>query len=121
MLLRGLILAFAPEPNMKPAGFVFFNHVADTQAPKVILIVGSMSNLASDVLQAAAGNHFRDRIQSMPAIRFIETRQGVQHMAARLCPRVSLCSPCAARNYDAGQEATYSRVSPRTRRQQPRH
>ena len=76
-------------------GFVFVIdlqvqiHVADTQAPKVISIVGSMSNLVSEVLQAAVGNHFRDRIQSMPAIRFIETRQGVQeeafqHIAGKL-------------------------------------
>ncbi len=56
-------------------------HVADTQAPKVISIVGTMSNLVSEVLQAAVGNHFRDKIQSMPAIRFIETRQQVQEEA----------------------------------------
>jgi regulator of protease activity HflC (stomatin/prohibitin superfamily) len=56
-------------------------HVADTQAPKVISIVGTMGNLVSEVLQAAVGNHFRDKIQSMPAIRFIETRQQVQEEA----------------------------------------
>ena len=56
-------------------------HVADTQAPMVISIVGSMKNLVNEVLQAAVGNHFRDKIQSMPAIRFIETRQGVQEEA----------------------------------------
>jgi regulator of protease activity HflC (stomatin/prohibitin superfamily) len=76
-------------------GFVFVIdlqvqiHVADTQAPKVISIVGSMSNLVSEVLQAAVGNHFRDKMQSMPAIRFIETRQQVQeeafeHIAGKL-------------------------------------
>jgi regulator of protease activity HflC (stomatin/prohibitin superfamily) len=58
-------------------------HVADTQAPKVISIVGTMTNLVSEVLQAAVGNHFRDRMQSMPAIRFIETRQTVQEEAYR--------------------------------------
>jgi len=58
-------------------------HVADTQAPKVISIVGTMSNLVSEVLQSAVGNHFRDKIQSMPAIRFIETRQLVQEEAFR--------------------------------------
>jgi uncharacterized membrane protein YqiK len=56
-------------------------HVADTEAPKVISIVGSMRNLVNEVLQAAVGNHFRDKIQSMPAIRFIETRQQVQEEA----------------------------------------
>jgi regulator of protease activity HflC (stomatin/prohibitin superfamily) len=68
-------------------GFVFVIdlqvqiHVADTQAPKVISIVGTMRNLVSEVLQAAVGNHFRDKMQSMPAIKFIETRQAVQEEA----------------------------------------
>ncbi|MCX6556253.1 MAG: SPFH domain-containing protein [Candidatus Aminicenantes bacterium] len=56
-------------------------HVPDTKAPKVISIVGTMTNLVNEVLQAAVGNHFRDKLQSMPAIRFIETRQGVQEEA----------------------------------------
>lgn len=56
-------------------------HVADTKAPKVISIVGSMANLVSEVLQAAVGNHFRDKMQSMPAVKFIETRQKVQEEA----------------------------------------
>lgn len=56
-------------------------HVADTEAPKVISIVGTMQNLVNEVLQAAVGNHFRDKLQSMPAIRFIETRQQVQEEA----------------------------------------
>lgn len=56
-------------------------HVADTRAPKVISIVGTMSNLVNEVLQAAVGNHFRDKIQSMAAIKFIETRQQVQEQA----------------------------------------
>lgn len=30
------------------------------------------------MLQAAVGNHFRDKLQSMEAIRFIEMRQQVQ-------------------------------------------
>ncbi len=33
------------------------------------------------MLQAAVGNHFRDKLQSMPAIKFIETRQQVQESA----------------------------------------
>ena len=53
-------------------------HVPDTKAPRVISMVGTMRNLVNEVLQAAVGNHFRDKLQSMPAIRFIETRQLVQ-------------------------------------------
>jgi uncharacterized membrane protein YqiK len=65
-------------------GFVFkFDlqvqiHVPDTKAPRVISSVGTMYNLVNEVLQAAVGNHFRDKLQSMPAIKFIETRQDVQ-------------------------------------------
>jgi SPFH domain / Band 7 family len=58
-------------------------HVPDTRAPRVISMVGSMRNLVNEVLQAAVGNHFRDNLQSMPAIRFIETRQQVQQEAFR--------------------------------------
>jgi regulator of protease activity HflC (stomatin/prohibitin superfamily) len=56
-------------------------HVPDTEAPKVISIVGTMLNLVNEVLQAAVGNHFRDKLQSMPAIDFIEKRQAVQEQA----------------------------------------
>lgn len=56
-------------------------HVADTQAPKVILTVGTINNLIDEVLQAAVGNHFRDTLQAMPAIGFIERRQEVQRKA----------------------------------------
>ncbi len=56
-------------------------HVPDTKAPKVISIVGTMANLVNEVLQAAVGNHFRDKLQSMPAVMFIETRQEVQQQA----------------------------------------
>jgi hypothetical protein len=56
-------------------------HVPDTEAPKVISIVGTMLNLVTEVLQAAVGNHFRDKLQSMPAIDFIEKRQAVQEQA----------------------------------------
>src|SRR5262249_37324448 len=51
-------------------------HVPDTEAPKVISIVGTMNNLVNEVLQAAVGNHFRDKLQSMPAIDFIEKTSG---------------------------------------------
>ena len=50
-------------------------HVPDTNAPRVISMVGTMMNLVNEVLQAAVGNHFRDKLQSMPAVRFIETRR----------------------------------------------
>jgi uncharacterized membrane protein YqiK len=53
-------------------------HVPDTEAPKVISTVGTMTNLVNEVLQAAVGNHFRDKLQSMPAIDFITKRQEVQ-------------------------------------------
>jgi hypothetical protein len=56
-------------------------HVPDTQAPRVISMVGTMFNLVNEVLQAAVGNHFRDKLQSMPAVRFISTRQSVQEEA----------------------------------------
>ncbi len=56
-------------------------HVPDTKGPRVISMVGTMKNLVNEVLQAAVGNHFRDKLQSMPAIKFIETRQHVQEEA----------------------------------------
>ncbi|MGH9194716.1 MAG: SPFH domain-containing protein, partial [Acidimicrobiia bacterium] len=56
-------------------------HVPDTRAPKVISMVGTMMNLVSEVLQSAVGNHFRDKVQGIPAIAFIETRQTVQQEA----------------------------------------
>lgn len=56
-------------------------HVPDTVAPRVISMVGTMKNLVNEVLQAAVGNHFRDTLQGMPAIQFIETRSQVQATA----------------------------------------
>lgn len=56
-------------------------HVPDTSAPRVISMVGTIANLVNEVLQAAVGNHFRDKLQSMPAVEFIETRQEVQQAA----------------------------------------
>jgi regulator of protease activity HflC (stomatin/prohibitin superfamily) len=56
-------------------------HVPDTRAPKVISMVGTMQNLVNEVLQAAVGNHFRNTIQSLEAVRFIETRADVQASA----------------------------------------
>lgn len=56
-------------------------HVPDTRAPKVISMVGTMQNLVNEVLQAAVGNHFRNTIQNLEAVRFIETRADVQATA----------------------------------------
>ena len=56
-------------------------HVPDKMAPRVISSVGTMKNLVSEVLQAAVGNHFRDKLQSMAAVVFIEERQSVQEGA----------------------------------------
>jgi regulator of protease activity HflC (stomatin/prohibitin superfamily) len=56
-------------------------HIPDTQASKVISMVGSVKNLVNEILQAAVGNHFRDTLQSMPAITFIEKRNAIQNAA----------------------------------------
>jgi hypothetical protein len=56
-------------------------HIPDTQAPYVISMVGSVPNLVNEVLQAAVGNHFRNKLQSMPAVRFIASREEVQQGA----------------------------------------
>ncbi|HUB46010.1 MAG TPA: SPFH domain-containing protein [Acetobacteraceae bacterium] len=68
-------------------GFVFMIdlqvqiHVPDSDAPRVISTVGTMANLVNEVLQAAVGNHFRDKLQGMPAIDFIQKRADVQAQA----------------------------------------
>ena len=68
-------------------GFVFMIdlqvqiHVPDSDAPRVISTVGTMGNLVNEVLQAAVGNHFRDKLQGMPAIDFIQKRRDVQQQA----------------------------------------
>jgi hypothetical protein len=56
-------------------------HIPDTQASKVISMVGTVKNLVEEVLQAAVGNHFRDTLQALPAIKFIETRHEIQKQA----------------------------------------
>jgi len=56
-------------------------HIPDTQAPYVISMVGSVPNLVNEVLQAAVGNHFRNKLQSMPAVKFIASREAVQQGA----------------------------------------
>ena len=56
-------------------------HIPDLLAPLVIAMVKSMDNLVNEILHPAVGNHFRDRLQGMPAIQFIETREAVQKSA----------------------------------------
>ena len=59
-------------------------HVPDTKAPKVISSVGTMQNLVDEVLQAVVGNYFRNKLQSMPAVDFIQSRDKVQTDACEL-------------------------------------
>jgi regulator of protease activity HflC (stomatin/prohibitin superfamily) len=44
-------------------------------------MVGTVSNLVNEVLQAAVGNHFRDTLQAMKAVEFIEKRREIQETA----------------------------------------
>lgn len=84
---HGLDARLEPIVAKSNEGFVFsidlqvLIHVPDTKAPRVISMVGSMENLVNEVLQAAVGNLFRDKIGGMEAIRFIQTRQSVQEEA----------------------------------------
>ncbi len=84
---HGLDAKLEPIIAKSNEGFVFsidlqvLIHVPDTKAPRVISMVGSMENLVNEVLQAAVGNLFRDRIGGMEAIKFIQTRQTVQEEA----------------------------------------
>jgi hypothetical protein len=84
---HGLDARLEPIIAKSNEGFVFsidlqvLIHVPDTNAPRVISMVGSMENLVNEVLQAAVGNLFRDRIGGMEAITFIQTRQKVQEEA----------------------------------------
>jgi regulator of protease activity HflC (stomatin/prohibitin superfamily) len=56
-------------------------HVPDTMAPMVISMVGTMANLVNEVLQSAVGNYFRNSLQALPAVEFIQTRAKVQAAA----------------------------------------
>ncbi len=79
--------ALNPIEGKSREGFVFRIdlqvqiHVSDTKAPKVISMVGTMQNLVNEVLQSAVGNHFRNTLQRLEAVRFIETRDEVQAAA----------------------------------------
>ena len=81
-------------------------HVPDTRAPKVISMVGTMLNLVNEVLQSAVGNHFRNTLQDLAAVTFIETRMQVQQAALR---RTSPSTCPALRGGDA--RASTSRTS----------
>src|SRR5260370_26705629 len=84
---QNLDAELSPIEGKSREGFIFTIdlqvqiHVPDTKAPKVISMVGSMQNLVNEVLQAAVGNHFRNTLQGLEAIRFIETRDAVQAAA----------------------------------------
>ncbi len=83
----------SPIEGKSREGFIFTIdlqvqiHVPDTKAPKVISMVGSMQNLVNEVLQAAVGNHFRNTLQALEAVRFIETRDAVQAAAMEAISR----------------------------------
>ncbi|MGO8788130.1 MAG: SPFH domain-containing protein [Terriglobia bacterium] len=86
---HGLDARLEPIVAKSREGFIFtldlqvLIHVADTKAPRVISMVGSMFNLVNEVLQAALGNHFRNKLGNMEAVTFIQSRQTVQEEATR--------------------------------------
>src|SRR5438094_161668 len=92
-IAHNLDAQLSPIEGKSREGFVFKIdlqvqiHVPDTKAPKVISMVGSMQNLVNEVLQAAVGNHFRNTLQALEAVRFIETRDQVQAAALEAISR----------------------------------
>ncbi len=84
---HGLDARLEPIVAKSREGFIFtfdlqvLIHVPDTKAPRVISMVGTMFNLVNEVLQAALGNHFRNRLGMMEAVTFIQSRQTVQEEA----------------------------------------
>jgi uncharacterized membrane protein YqiK len=84
---HGLDARLEPIVAKSREGFIFtldlqvLIHVPDTKAPRVISMVGSMFNLVNEVLQAALGNHFRNKLGNMEAVIFIQSRQTVQEEA----------------------------------------
>jgi regulator of protease activity HflC (stomatin/prohibitin superfamily) len=84
---HNLDVSLSPIDGKSREGFEFFIdlqvqiHVPDTKAPKVISMVGTMQNLVNEVLQSAVGNYFRNTLQGLAAVAFIETRDEVQHAA----------------------------------------
>jgi hypothetical protein len=51
------------------------------EAPMSISMCGTFRNLVDEVLQAAVGNHFRNKLQATPAVDFYEKREEVQAQA----------------------------------------
>ncbi len=86
---HGLDARLEPIVAISREGFIFtldlqvLIHVPDTKAPRVISMVGSMMNLVNEVLQAALGNHFRNKLGMMDAVAFIQGRQIVQEDATK--------------------------------------
>ncbi len=84
---HGLDARLEPIVAKSREGFIFtidlqvLIHVPDTKAPRVISMVGSMLNLVNEVLQAAVGHLFRDKLGGMEAVKFIQSRQTVQEEA----------------------------------------
>src|SRR5260370_16807581 len=80
---QNLDAQLSPIEGKSREGFIFTIdlqvqiHVPDTKAPKVISMVGSMQNLVNEVLQAAVGNHFRNTLQGLEAVPFIQTPHSV--------------------------------------------
>lgn len=56
-------------------------HIADTLAPRVIAMVGSMHNLVHEVLHPVIGNFFRNKLQSITGTDFIHNREKLQREA----------------------------------------
>ena len=86
---HGLDARLEPIVAKSREGFIFtldlqvLIHVPDTKAPRVISMVGSMLNLVNEVLQAALGNLFRNKLGNMEAVTFIQSRQTVQEEATQ--------------------------------------
>lgn len=86
---HGLDARLEPIIAKSREGFIFtldlqvLIHVPDTKAPRVISMVGSMFNLVNEVLQAALGNLFRNKLGMMEAVTFIQSRQTVQEEATK--------------------------------------
>lgn len=84
---HGLDARLEPIIAKSREGFIFtldlqvLIHVPDTKAPRVISMVGTMFNLVNEVLQAAVGNLFRNKLGGMEAVTFIQSRQKVQEEA----------------------------------------
>jgi regulator of protease activity HflC (stomatin/prohibitin superfamily) len=81
---HGLDAGLEPIMAKSREGFIFtldlqaLIHVPETKAPRVISMAGSMSSLVNEVLQAALGNYFRNKLGTMEAVTFIQSRQTVQ-------------------------------------------